>query len=220
MGVMVAREAKSARTRRRILDAAAEVFSEQGYTARLSDIADRAEMKAGSLYYHFDSREDLVAEVLRLGIAGAWDQVALAIGHLPTSATALDRVATAIRAHTRSIVGRSSYAKAQARIVGQLPAELARTHRKDMRAYGEYWNDLFHAARAAGELHGDVDLLTARMLAFGAMNWTSEWFVATDAHSIDALADQAAELFLHGVAAAPVAPTAPSAPTRRRPPPR
>jgi AcrR family transcriptional regulator len=61
-----------ARTRRRILDAAAEVFSEQGYGARLSDIAERAGMKTGSLYYHFDSREDLVAEVLRLGIDGAW----------------------------------------------------------------------------------------------------------------------------------------------------
>jgi AcrR family transcriptional regulator len=41
----------------KILDAAAEVFSEQGYAARLSDIAERAGMKAGSLYYHFDSRE-------------------------------------------------------------------------------------------------------------------------------------------------------------------
>ena len=39
MSVMVVRETKSARTRRRILDAAAEVFSEQGYGARLSDIA-------------------------------------------------------------------------------------------------------------------------------------------------------------------------------------
>jgi AcrR family transcriptional regulator len=72
-------ETKSARTRRRILDAAAEVFSEQGYGARLSDIADRAAMKTGSLYYHFDSREDLVAEVLALGIDGSWDQVASAL---------------------------------------------------------------------------------------------------------------------------------------------
>ena len=126
MGVMVAREAKSARTRRRILDAAAEVFSEQGYTARLSDIADRAEMKAGSLYYHFDSREDLVAEVLRLGIDGAWDQVAGAVGRLPSAATPLERLETAIRAHTLSIVGRSAYATAQTRIVGSLPPDLAR----------------------------------------------------------------------------------------------
>jgi AcrR family transcriptional regulator len=203
MGVMVAREAKSARTRRRILDAAAEVFSEQGYTARLSDIADRAEMKAGSLYYHFDSREDLVAEVLRLGIDGAWDQVAGAVGRLPSAATPLERLETAIRAHTLSIVGRSAYATAQTRIVGSLPPDLARAHRKDQRAYGDYWRDLFAAAQQAGAINGGVDLFVAQMLAFGAMNWTSEWYRPGRGMTPEALADQAVLVFLHGVAVKP-----------------
>src|SRR3954463_11772920 len=107
-------QTKSERTRQRILDAAAAVFSEQGYSARLSDIADRAQMKAGSLYYHFDSREELVAEVLRLGLEGSWDQVASAVGRLASTAAPLDRLEVAVRAHTMSIVGRSAYATAQA----------------------------------------------------------------------------------------------------------
>ncbi|MSW20533.1 MAG: TetR family transcriptional regulator [Actinobacteria bacterium] len=53
---------KSERTRTRILDAAAAVFSEQGYGARLSDIARHAGIQTGSLYYHFSSREELVDE--------------------------------------------------------------------------------------------------------------------------------------------------------------
>ena len=202
MDLVVVQETKSERTRKRILDAAAAVFSEQGYGARLVDIAARADMKAGSLYYHFDSREDLVDEVLRLGIEGSWDRVAAAVGRLPSSARPIDRVATAIRAHTLSIVGRSAYASAQARIVGQLPPELARRHRKDMRAYGEYWQDLFASAQAAGQIDGDVDLFVARMLALGAMNWTSEWFVAGTGMSADDLADQTVRMFLHGVATA------------------
>jgi TetR/AcrR family transcriptional regulator, cholesterol catabolism regulator len=200
MSQVTVQETKSERTRKRILDAAAAVFSEQGYGARLTDIAARADMKAGSLYYHFDSREDLVDEVLRLGIERSWDQVAAAVGRLPSSATPLDRVAAAIRAHTLSIVGRSAYASAQARIVGQLPPELARRHRKDMRAYGEYWHDLFASAQAAGQIDGDVNLFVARMLALGAMNWTSEWFVASRGTSADELADQTVRMFLHGVA--------------------
>jgi TetR/AcrR family transcriptional regulator, cholesterol catabolism regulator len=196
----VARETKSARTRRRILDAAAEVFSEQGYVGRLSDIADRAGMKAGSLYYHFGSREELVAEVLRLGIEGSWDQVAAAVGRMPSTATPLDRLAAAIRAHTMSIVGRSAYATAQARIVGSLPPDLARTHRKDQRAYGDYWRDLFGAAQSAGQIRGEIDVFIAQMLAFGAMNWTSEWFRADREMTPEDLADQAVVLFLHGVA--------------------
>ena len=190
---------KSERTRQRILDAAAGVFSEQGYGARLSDIAERAGMKAGSLYYHFDSREALVRDVLRLGIQSSWDEVALAVGRLPQAATGLQRIAAAIRAHTLAVVGRSAYATAQARIVGQLPADLAREHRKDMREYGAYWDDLLRAAQASGEIDVDVDLLALRMLAFGA-NWTAEWFRASDAIAADDLANQAVRIVLHGVA--------------------
>ena len=195
-----AAETKSARTRRRILDAAAEVFSEQGYGARLSDIADRAGMKTGSLYYHFDSREDLVGEVLRLGIDGAWEQVAGAVGRLPSTATPLQRLAAAIRAHTMSVVGRSAYATAQARIVGSLPPDLAAAHRKDQRAYGDHWRDLFAAAQQAGEIRGDVDVFVAQMLAFGAMNWTSEWYRPNRGMSPEQLADHTVQLLFHGVA--------------------
>ena len=198
---MPSRPTKSERTRQRILDAAAEVFAERGYEARLTDIAARAGLQAGSLYYHFASREALVGEILRLGIEKSWDLVATAVGRLPSSATPLERLTAAIRAHTRSIVGQSAYASAQARIVGQLPNDLAEAHRKDMRAYGDYWNDLFEAAREAGALAADVDLFTVRMLAFGAMNWTAEWFRATDDAQIEHLGDQAVRLFLHGVAA-------------------
>ena len=199
MAPMAERGTKSARTRQRILDAAAEVFSEQGYGARLTDIAARAGMKAGSLYYHFDSREELVAEVLRLGIEGSWDQVASAVGRLPSSTPPIERLAAAIRAHTLSVVGHGSYTSAQARIVGSLPPDVARAHRKDQRAYGEYWRDLFEAAHRAGEIDQDVDLFVAQMLAFGAMNWTSEWFGYVRDVTADELADQAMRMMLHGI---------------------
>ena len=164
-----------------ILDAAAEVFSEQGYTARLSDIADRAGMKAGSLYYHFDSPGP-GCRGAAIGDRRAWDHVAAAVGRLPSTATPLDRLEAAIRAHTLSIVGRSRYATAQTRIVGSLPPDLARAHRKDQRAYGDYWRDLFDATRRAGLINGEVDLFVAQMLAFGAMNWTSEWYRPDSGH--------------------------------------
>ena len=73
---MAERLTKSERTRQRILDAAAKVFREQGYAnARLADIAELADMQTGSLYYHFDGREDLVAEILRLGVETSWQHV-------------------------------------------------------------------------------------------------------------------------------------------------
>lgn len=190
---------KSARTRTRILDAAAVVFTEQGYGARLSDIAERAGIQTGSLYYHFASREELVTEVLHLGIETSWRQVREALDALSPTATALDRIATAVRAHTMSVLEISDYASARARIVGHVPAPIASAHRRDQRAYGDFWNELFVAASDSGSLRGDVNLFAARMLAFGAMNWTAEWFGfqrEVDAHAV---ADTAVAVLLGGL---------------------
>ena len=61
---------KSARTRERILDAAAHVLSRKGYAGtRLSDVADQAEIQAPAIYYYFPSRDDLIEEVMWSGIA-------------------------------------------------------------------------------------------------------------------------------------------------------
>ncbi|WP_343243309.1 helix-turn-helix domain-containing protein, partial [Streptomyces sp. SID12501] len=51
--------------RRELLDTAAEVFAAQGYNATtVRKIADAAGMLAGSLYYHFDSKESMLDEIL------------------------------------------------------------------------------------------------------------------------------------------------------------
>jgi len=60
--------------RRELLDTAAEVFAEQGYNATtVRKIADHAGMLAGSLYYHFDSKESMLEEILRTFLDELWD---------------------------------------------------------------------------------------------------------------------------------------------------
>ena len=197
------RLSKSERTRQRILDAAAKVFRENGYaSARLSDIATLAGMQTGSLYYHFASREELVAEILHLGIETAWEHVRSAVDALPDDAAPLERIEAAVRAHTMAVLEIDDYASAQARIVGQVPPEIFKAHRKDQRKYGEYWHGLFEAAQSAGQLDPEVDLFAARMLAFGAMNWTAEWFSPKRGPDAAAVADQAVAMVLRGVARA------------------
>lgn len=60
----VARKREEARAR--LLAAAAEIIVEKGTDGlRLREIADRADVGFGSFYHHFDSKEDLVAAVVR-----------------------------------------------------------------------------------------------------------------------------------------------------------
>ena len=52
-------------TRDRLVQAAADVFREKGYTGtRVQEIARRAGFTSGALYAHFDSRAELLAEAI------------------------------------------------------------------------------------------------------------------------------------------------------------
>lgn len=168
---------KSDVTRQRILDAAAKVFRDRGYAgARLTDIAAAAGMQAGSLYYHFASREELVEEVLRAGVQQAVDYVRQSVDALPAGASPTDRLRAAIRAHLLTVLEIGDYTSANIRIFGQVPEEIRQRHLIDQREFGAYLDQLLRAAREAGEIRADVDLSVIRMLIFGALNWAVEWY--------------------------------------------
>lgn len=60
--------------RAELLATAAEVFAELGYNATtVRRIADRAGMLAGSLYYHFDSKESMADDILSAFLTDLWE---------------------------------------------------------------------------------------------------------------------------------------------------
>lgn len=64
--------ARAAR-RAELLTTAAEVFASRGYSATtVREVADAAGMLGGSLYYHFDSKEAMVDEILSTFLTDMW----------------------------------------------------------------------------------------------------------------------------------------------------
>ena len=64
------RTPKSAATRRRLLDLAAQLFIERGYSAvSMRDLAAAAGLTKGALYGHFRSKGQLLVEVIRWKLA-------------------------------------------------------------------------------------------------------------------------------------------------------
>src|SRR3954447_16153574 len=58
--------------RGRLLEAAAEVFAEQGYDrARVQDIARRAGLTTGAIYANFKDKSDLLADAIEIGMKAA-----------------------------------------------------------------------------------------------------------------------------------------------------
>ncbi len=65
---------KGAETAERILNAAEELFAENGYAGTtLRDIAKRAEIRNPSIYNHFDGKENLYLAVLERGLRPMWE---------------------------------------------------------------------------------------------------------------------------------------------------
>jgi AcrR family transcriptional regulator len=62
---MIARQARSEVTRRKIIDAAVDLFNDVGYfNTGLGDIIERAGMTKGALYHHFSSKEALAVAIV------------------------------------------------------------------------------------------------------------------------------------------------------------
>ncbi len=60
--------------------------------------------------------------------------------------------------------------------------------------YEACWIPVLEALHASGELRGDVKL--ARLLMFGALNWSVQWYDRRKGASLDELTDAALALFI------------------------
>jgi AcrR family transcriptional regulator len=67
--------ADAERNRRRLIDAAAELFNERGIDASIAEIRERAGVGQGTVFRHFPTKEHLMAQVMRERMA---DLIALA----------------------------------------------------------------------------------------------------------------------------------------------
>jgi TetR/AcrR family transcriptional regulator, cholesterol catabolism regulator len=191
-------------TRERILQSAAEVIAERGYAgSTLNDFADRASTKAGSLYYYFESREDLIREIMTRGITETIEHVTAAIDNLLPAATSRDRLAAAVSAHVRYLLTDSNIARASIRALGQAPLEVQGPALVLHREYGRYLAQLIDDATNDGYLDPSIDSRIFRLLIAGAANWSSAWYDPNGEASVDQIAELAARLSTGQVAPAP-----------------
>ena len=171
-----AAEADSA-TRDRVLLEAARLFRHHGYAATtLRQVADAAGIKAGSIYYHFESKEQILGEVLDKGIQAVDAAVRQRVDALAPGASARDKVAAAIEGHLWGLLHHGDFTSANIRIYGQIPAAAKSRHRRIRRHYADYWDALLDEASRRGELRADIGATIVRLFVIGALNWTVEWY--------------------------------------------
>lgn len=164
-------------SRQLILETAARLFRRDGYTATtLRAIASDCDMKAGSIYYHFASKDAIVAEVLDIGVQRVFDAVKHAVDALPPDTGLAATLRRAIEAHLQALLLAHDFTSANIRILGQVPLPVREAHRALRRRYERYWVTLLTGLRQRGEIRAGSDLNRTVFFLFGAMNWATEWY--------------------------------------------
>lgn len=196
---MTSEQSKSDISRARILDAAAKMFRQKGYAATtLIEIARAAGMQAGSLYYHFGSKDELLEEVLDIGMRRVHEAVEDSQKCLPTDSSHRDRIRVAVEAHLATLLKHDDYTSANIRIFGQVPEEVQLHHIRQRDAYAELWRHILSKAQKSGALRSDIDLGLVRMLLMGALNWSVEWY-QPGRTPIQTIADQMCLMLFNGI---------------------
>ena len=189
---------KSAVTRQLILDAAAKTLSRHGYHGTyLKDIAASINMQAGSLYYHFNSKEALMQEVLNKSIQLIRDIVEEEVDKLGHKPDFVSLLKAAIRGHLSAILRHADYTLASIRNYGQIPKSVHDFAQADRDAYENFWRELFEQAEKEGVIRSGVNTHLLRLALFGSMNWATIWY-ADSGTSVEDIAESQADLFLHG----------------------
>jgi TetR/AcrR family transcriptional regulator, cholesterol catabolism regulator len=187
--------------RQKILDAAAAVFRRRGYAqATLGEIADEAHTQAGSLYYYFENREQLVEEVLAYAHTRLVDRVTAAVHGLDEEIGPMDRLIVAIRTHVQTVLDRNDYVLAFERIYDQVPDEMRERIVQVPRTYGRFWHGLIQAAQEAGAIRPELDARLLRLLLIGSMSWMADWYKPDGASKPEEIADTLLSMFLEGAA--------------------
>jgi TetR/AcrR family transcriptional regulator, cholesterol catabolism regulator len=191
-----------------LIAAAAKLFRQKGFDATSTrDIAAAVGMRSGSPFYHFKSKGDLLYAVMAEGMRAAIEKQCFALqSQYPNYAELLQNTE-----HYRHISRRlqrililnhfevllnpeSDFIPVMLYEWRSLTPLQQNTMATLQREYEAVWLPVLEALFATGQLTCPVKL--ARLLIFGALNWSVQWFDASKGASLDELTDGAMALFI------------------------
>lgn len=184
--------------RQALLRAAAHLFRTQGFAATSTrDIASAAGMQSGSPFYHFESKQALLAAVMQEGMGQAIARQTATLERTGADAVqdACATLRVLVRNHVDVLLGPDSD------FVPVMLYEwrsLSSAQRVDVKRlkdrYEEPWIPVLQVLHGSGELQGDPSL--SRLMLFGALNWSVQWYDARRPATLDDLTEAALQLFL------------------------
>ncbi|MDO9360016.1 MAG: TetR/AcrR family transcriptional regulator [Polaromonas sp.] len=187
-----------------LVHAAARLFRRKGFDGTSTrDIATAVGMRSGSPFYHFKSKGALLHAVMDEGMRSAIERQTAALQvakQASPDAVALLRVL--VRNHFDVLLGPGSdFIPVMLYEARSITPRQRTSLAKVQGDYEAVWVPVLAALHRQGRLKCPVKL--ARLLIFGALNWSVQWFDAKKGASLDELADAALALFIGETVGAP-----------------
>jgi AcrR family transcriptional regulator len=181
-----------ANRREDLLRAAARLFVEKGFAATTTrDIAEAVGMRSGSPFYHFRSKQELLKAAMIEGLENGYRRLQAASAGLVDPE---QRLRVMIRTH----LGNLLEGDCQVPMLLYESRSLDATARAEIAAvsdrYQWSWQATLDELAASGRLRNSSR--PRRLLLFGMLNWTSQWYRPDGELSLDEIAEAAADLLL------------------------
>jgi AcrR family transcriptional regulator len=154
-----------------LLDAAARLFCQRGFHATsMRDIAKSVDMLSGSIYYHFDSKQEMLLAVYAEGARRIGELVDAVAAH---ETDPWKRLEAASAAHLNALsITHRDYAQVMIRTLPQEADGIGAQLRDIRRDYEDKFRRLIDAL----PLPLDVDRHYLRLMLIGALNWSHVWY--------------------------------------------
>ena len=191
---------KQADRRGELIRIAASLFAAKGFKATtIRDIADAAGIQSGSLYYHFDSKESMVEELIqhywttllanyREVVAADLGATETARGLIRTSVVLLDECELALRLMLNDWTYLSEIFPVMEEYLDETEA---------------IWIDTLERGIASKEFNPSVEPVITYRTIMSSISGTARWFRPNGPLTAEELATEMGDVFLNGVIARP-----------------
>lgn len=184
-----------------VYDAAAKRFCDQGYaTTSLQEIADDVGILKSSLYYYFETKEDLLFAIIKRNheriINGnfAWR----GLRDKP-----LEALESFVQGHMRQFLANRTESEVFVRDFRSLSPERAAEIMKSQAGYDHDFRTLVEAAIEEGTVRPGVTPLYASRAVFGMANWIYYWYNPASKTSADEVVAELSEYAMASLLARP-----------------
>lgn len=170
-----------------VLSSAARLFREQGYDrTTVKEIAEACNMLPGSLHYRYQAKEDILVDLMRLGL----EQASIAVTQAVAGATEpAEQLRRGINAHLQLLVSGSDMVYVLLFEWRSLRGSARREMIKLRDRYESLWAAMLKLLAEQGVIRKDMDLELLRLIGLGALNWVATWFREEGRYSLEDIGD-------------------------------